>query len=35
VLSTGMVDPFGRGLLGRGLGEMPMAPFREAMAALG
>jgi len=35
LLSTGMVDPLGRGLLGRGLCTMPVALFREAVAALG
>lgn len=35
LLSTGMVDPLGRGLLGRGLCTMPVALFRQAVAALG
>ena len=35
LLSTGMVDPLGRGLLGRGLCTMPLALFEEAVRALG
>lgn len=35
LLSTGMVDPQGRGLLGRGLCTLPVALFEEAVAALG
>ncbi len=35
LLSTGMVDPLGRGLLGRGLCAMPVALFEEAVRALG
>ncbi len=34
LLSTGMVSADGRGLLGRGLCELPLEPFRAAMAAL-
>lgn len=34
VLSTGMVSVDGRGLLGRGLCDVPAAPFIEAVAAL-
>jgi Protein of unknown function (DUF1116) len=34
LLSTGMVSADGRGLLGRGLCELPLAPFREALAGL-
>jgi len=34
LLSTGMVMSDGRGLLGRGLCELPLAPFQEAVAAL-
>lgn len=34
LLSTGMVSADGRGLLGRGLCEMPLAPYAEALAAL-
>ena len=34
LLSTGMVDALGRGLLGRGLCAMPVALFQEAVAAL-
>ena len=34
LLSTGMVSADGRGLLGRGLCEMPKAPFIEAYGAL-
>jgi Protein of unknown function (DUF1116) len=34
MLSTGMVSADGRGLLGRGLCEMPMSPFAEALAAM-
>ena len=34
VLSTGMVSADGRGLLGRGVCDVPAAPFIEAMAAL-
>ncbi len=34
LLSTGMVSADGRGLLGRGLCAMPVALFREAVAAL-
>ena len=34
LLSTGMVSADGRGLLGRGLCEMPIAPFAEACEAL-
>ena len=34
LLSTGMVSADGRGLLGRGLCEMPLAPFASALAAL-
>jgi hypothetical protein len=32
LLSTGMVDPHGRGLLGRGLCVVPAQPFAEALA---
>ena len=35
LLSTGMVDPLGRGLLGRGLCTMPVGLFKEAVQALG
>jgi hypothetical protein len=35
VLSTGMVSADGRGLLGRGVCDVPAAPFIDAMAALG
>lgn len=35
LLSTGMVSADGRGLLGRGLCEMPLAPFTAAIMALG
>ena len=34
LLSTGMVSADGRGLLGRGLCEMPLAPFAEAVRQL-
>ena len=34
LLSTGMVSADGRGLLGRGLCEMPLAPFAEAVGRL-
>ena len=34
LLSTGMVSADGRGLLGRGLCEMPLAPFVSAVTAL-
>ncbi len=34
ILSTGMTDPNGRGLLGRGACAMPVAPFARAVAAL-
>ncbi len=34
LLSTGMVSADGRGLLGRGLCEMPLAPFAEALGRL-
>ena len=34
LLSTGMVSADGRGLLGRGVCEMPLAPFVSALAAL-
>ena len=34
LLSTGMVSADGRGLLGRGLCEMPLAPFAAGIAAL-
>ena len=34
LLSTGMVSVDGRGLLGRGLCDVPAAPFIEAVAAL-
>jgi hypothetical protein len=34
LLSTGMVSADGRGLLGRGVCEVSIAPFREAAAAL-
>jgi len=33
LLSTGMVDPDGRGLLGRGLCAVPAALFARAAAA--
>lgn len=35
LLSTGMVEAHGRGLLGRGLCAMPLAPFADALKALG
>ena len=34
ILSTGMTDPNGRGLLGRGACAMPVEPFARAVAAL-
>lgn len=34
ILSTGMTDPHGRGLLGRGACAMPVEPFARAVAAL-
>jgi hypothetical protein len=34
VLSTGMVSADGRGLLGRGVCDVPAAPFIDAVAAL-
>jgi hypothetical protein len=34
LLSIGMVSPEGHGLMGRGLCELPVQPFREAVAAL-
>jgi len=34
LLSTGMVDPQGRGLLGRGLCAMPVELFRTALSAM-
>jgi hypothetical protein len=34
LLSPGMVSADGRGLLGRGLCEMPLAPFAEAVGRL-
>lgn len=34
LLSTGMVSADGRGLLGRGLAEMPLVPYEEAVRCL-
>ena len=34
LLSTGMVSADGRGLLGRGVCEMPLAPYAEALGSL-
>jgi hypothetical protein len=34
LLSTGMVSADGRGLLGRGVCEMPLAPYEEAVGSL-
>ncbi len=34
ILSTGMVSPDGRGLLGRGLCAVPVQPFRRSLTAL-